>query len=82
MSTILSPYVPPYRQCAAIKRQLCLLLPGAHIFLDVDDLEDINRLEECIRASAVIIIFVSKGYVSRGPPQTLRPGARSLCISR
>ena len=69
-------------QCAAIKRQLCLLLPGAHIFLDVDDLEDINRLEECIRASAVIIIFVSKGYVSRGPPQTLRPGARSLCISR
>jgi hypothetical protein len=27
-------------QCATIKRQLCLLLPGASIFLDVDDLEE------------------------------------------
>ena len=60
-------------QCAAIKRQLCLLLPGAHIFLDVDDLEDINRLEEYIRASAVIMIFASKGYVSRHQTPNIRP---------
>ena len=33
-------------QCATIKRQLCLLLPGVSIFLDVDDLESIDALEE------------------------------------
>ena len=31
-------------QVAAIKRQLCLLIPGISIFLDVDDLEDIDAL--------------------------------------
>ena len=31
-------------QCAAIKRQLCLLLPGVSVFLDVDDLKDIGAL--------------------------------------
>ena len=49
-------------QCATIKRQLCLLLPHASIFLDVDDLEDIGKLEEYVGASAVIMIFVSEGY--------------------
>ena len=29
-------------QCATIKRQLCLLLPGVSIFLDVDDLESLG----------------------------------------
>ena len=49
-------------QCATIKRQLSLLLPGASIFLDVDDLESIDALEEYIDASQAIMIFVSKGY--------------------
>ena len=49
-------------QCATIKRQLCLLLPGASVFLDVDDLEDIGLLEEYIEASGVVMIFVSQGY--------------------
>ena len=33
-------------QCATIKRQLSLLMPGVSIFLDVDDLKDIGALEE------------------------------------
>ena len=49
-------------QCAVIKRQLCLLLPGAKIFLDVDDLANIGALEEYIDMTAVITIFASKGY--------------------
>ena len=49
-------------QCATIKRQLTLLLPGVSIFLDVDDLKNIGALEEYIGASAVVMIFVSKGY--------------------
>ena len=49
-------------QCATIKRQLSLLLTGVSVFLDVDDLEDIGALEEYIEKTAVIMIFVSKGY--------------------
>lgn len=53
-------------QCATIKRQLCLLMPDVSIFLDVDDLESIDLLEEYIDSSAVVAIFVSKGYVRCG----------------
>ena len=53
-------------QCATLKRQLCLLLTGVSVFLDVDDLEDIGALEEYIEKSAVIMIFVSKGYFKSG----------------
>jgi len=53
-------------QCATIKRQLCLLMPGVSIFLDVDDLEDTGALEEYVDTSAVIMIFVSKGYFKSG----------------
>ena len=49
-------------QVAAIKRQLCLLVPGISIFLDVDDLEEISALERYIDETAVILIFLSKGY--------------------
>ena len=38
-------------QCATIKRQLCLLLPDASIFLDVDDLKSIDALEEYVEVS-------------------------------
>ena len=38
------------------------MLPGASVFLDVDDLEDIGLLEEYIEASGVVMIFVSQGY--------------------
>ena len=37
-------------------------MPDACIFLDVDDLESIDALEEYVDASAVIMIFVSAGY--------------------
>ena len=49
-------------QNATIKRQLCLLLPDVSIFLDVDDLESIDKLEEYIAGSQLISLFCSKGY--------------------
>jgi len=49
-------------QTAVIKRQLQLLLPGIHAFLDVDDLEEIGQLEEYVGQSEVILMFLSKGY--------------------
>ena len=49
-------------QCATIKRQLKIMLPGASVFLDVDDLQSIDALEEYIYSSAVVTIFASLGY--------------------
>ena len=49
-------------QVATIKRQLQLLLPGARIFLDVDDLQEIAKLEEYVEQSQCILIFLSRGY--------------------
>ena len=53
-------------QCALIKRQLQMLLPGIAVFLDVDDLNDIGDLEGYIKATGVILCFLSRRYfVSR-----------------
>jgi hypothetical protein len=49
-------------QVAVIKRQLQALLPGVRVFLDVDDLEDVAGLEKCVQQSAVILLFLSRGY--------------------
>ena len=49
-------------QCATIKRQLKILVPSASVFLDVDDLQSTDALEKYIVQSAMIMIFVSKGY--------------------
>mgnify|MGYP002630129895 CR=1 FL=1 len=48
-------------QVAVIKRQLTLMMPvGLQIFLDVDDLEDISRLEQYVSQSSSILIFLSQ----------------------
>ena len=44
-----------------------MLLPGVSIFLDVDDLKDIGELETNVEQSALVMMFVSQGYV-RGAP--------------
>merc|ERR1719424_989988 len=49
-------------QCAVIKRQLQLLLPGIVVFLDVDDLQEIGDLEGYVRATGVMLFFLSKKY--------------------
>ena len=67
-------------QCATIKRQLCLLLPGVSIFLDVDNLESIDALEEYIDASQVIQLFCSKGYFKSG--NCLREARKSLEVDK
>ena len=50
-------------QNAAIKLQLQLMLPQIPIFLDVDDLEDTAALERYVAESAVVNMFLSKGYL-------------------
>jgi len=51
-------------QCAIIKRQLQLLMPGVIVFLDVDDLQDIGDLESYVRATGLMLFFLSKHYFS------------------
>jgi hypothetical protein len=45
-----------------IARSLQLYLPKLLIWLDVDNLDDVGRLEEDIAESAVVLIFYSEGY--------------------
>ena len=47
---------------ATIKRQLQRLFPVVKIFLDVDDLEDLSKLEQYVGESAVVLLLLSKGY--------------------
>ena len=74
-------------QCATIKRQLRILVPSASVFLDVDDLQSIDELEEYISRSAMIMIFITKGYffskskilpLCRRRPHTTRTLANTL----
>ncbi|KAL1520403.1 hypothetical protein AB1Y20_021989 [Prymnesium parvum] len=49
-------------QMAVLKRRLVQLLPGWKCFLDVDDLDDISRLEAYIDRSGSVLFFISAGY--------------------
>ena len=66
-------------QCATIKCQLKILVPSASVFLDVDDLQSTDALEEYISKTAMIMIFVSKGYFFS---RSKRPNARALTVRR
>ena len=54
-------------QVAVIKRQLSAMLPGVKIFLDVDDLDDLAKLEEHIKRSTLVLCFLSRGYFLSAP---------------
>ena len=51
-------------QTHTIARELQLLIPGLQVWIDVDNLSDVSAsaLENCVRDSAVFIIFLSTGY--------------------
>ena len=49
-------------QASVIKRQLGHYVPGMRVFLDVDDLDDISKLEAYIEQTNTVIFFMSRGY--------------------
>ena len=51
-------------QCATLKERLRQMLSGFSIFLDVDDLTDIALLEEYIASSDVLLVFLTRDYIS------------------
>jgi len=50
------------QQCARIREQMHILLPGTRCFLDVHDLKDIAKLELYVEQSAVFLLFLSRAY--------------------
>eukprot|EP00593_Proboscia_inermis_P015009 CAMPEP_0171309878 /NCGR_PEP_ID=MMETSP0816-20121228/20066_1 /TAXON_ID=420281 /ORGANISM="Proboscia inermis, Strain CCAP1064/1" /LENGTH=438 /DNA_ID=CAMNT_0011793699 /DNA_START=1162 /DNA_END=2478 /DNA_ORIENTATION=+ len=46
----------------SIARKLKMILPNLKIWLDVDNLKDISRLEDSVAESTMVIIFYSAGY--------------------
>ena len=53
-----------------IKRQLSVMLPGVKIFLDVDDLDDVSKIAEHVKASSLVLCFLSRGYFLSAPCMT------------
>ena len=53
------------QDCARhIKRSLQRVLPGSIIFLDVDDLDDRERIESHVVGSATVLLTLSQGYLT------------------
>ena len=69
-------------QVHTLVRQLQLLLPGVRVWLDVDSLTNVGALEESIRQSQTVIIFLSEGYFAsrncRRAPRSRRDCAEIL----
>ena len=49
-------------QMSTLKRELQLLLDNVRVFLDVDDLEEIENLASYVKQSESMLLFLSKGY--------------------
>ena len=49
---------------ATVKSMLRLLMPGVQAFLDVDNLTSIAELERYVAQSDLVLVFLTKGYVS------------------
>ena len=51
-------------QMRIVKNRLREMIPGILVFLDVDDLTEIDELEGYIKRSSVVLVYCSKGYFS------------------
>jgi hypothetical protein len=49
-------------QTHTVVRKLQLLLPGIRIWLDVEQMDDVGKLEEEVLQASVFILFLSTGY--------------------
>jgi len=54
-------------QAAVIKRRLQMVMPGAQIFLDVDDMMDTAGLDGYVNESQCILLLYSRGYYASAP---------------
>jgi hypothetical protein len=52
-------------QMQALKKELQLLVPSMRLFLDVENLTHIGALEQLIKSSDSVLVFLSTGYFER-----------------
>jgi hypothetical protein len=52
-------------QMQALKKELQLLVPSMKLFLDVENLTNIGALEQLIKSSDSVLVFLSTGYFKR-----------------
>ena len=62
-----------------VKSRLCAMLLGVKVFLDVDSLVE-GKGAEVIDASAVVLVFVSKGYAAS--PNCMRELLRAAFLGK
>jgi hypothetical protein len=67
-------------QAHTICRQLQLLLPAAHCWLDVDHLDDIGALEENVMQALTILVFLSRGYFKSATDTNTRLARVTLAL--
>tara|TARA_B110001452_G_scaffold171695_1_gene143794 strand:+ start:145 stop:1194 length:1050 start_codon:yes stop_codon:yes gene_type:complete len=65
-------------QVSVIKHQLKNVLPGVRVWLDVDELDDLGKLEEFVHGSATVLVFLSQ-VPARA---SLFPRARAVTLQR
>ena len=53
---------PPQDQMRIVKERLIEMVADISVFLDIDDLQDISKLEKEIDHTANILIFCTDGY--------------------
>ena len=64
-------------QMAIVKSQLQLLLPSVRVFLDVDELDPIDNLEQPVELSQSVLLFLSRGcFFSTNVQRDLRASLR------
>mmetsp|Transcript_51323 Transcript_51323/g.111619 ORF Transcript_51323/g.111619 Transcript_51323/m.111619 type:complete len:581 (-) Transcript_51323:1512-3254(-) len=49
-------------QVAVIRSMLMMMMPSVRVFLDVYDLKDVGSLEQYVSESALVLVFLSRGY--------------------
>jgi len=49
-------------QMRIVKQRLLEMIPDLTVFLDVDDLEEIGDLENCVEQSCTVLVYCSTGY--------------------
>ena len=65
-------------QMRIVKQRLLEMLPDLKCFLDVDDLEEIGNLGAYIKASNMVLLFLSKGYWFSASAPACRTNPQSL----
>jgi len=67
-------------QAKTLKKELQMLLPELRVFVDVDDLANLDDLEVLVERSSLVVVFLSRGFF--GSPNVLREVRATVASGR